>query len=33
LDGKLFIDYLTRLKRDMLLKKLEKERKEAGTVL
>lgn len=33
LDGKMFIDYLTRLKRDMLLKRLDKDRKSAGTVL
>lgn len=33
LDGKLFIDYISKLKRDMLLKRLDKERKEAGTVL
>lgn len=33
LDGKMFIDYITRLKREMLLKKLDKDRKSAGTVL
>ncbi|MCB1538037.1 MAG: peptide deformylase [Rhodospirillales bacterium] len=33
LDGKLFIDYLTRLKRDLLLKRLDKDRKNAGEVL
>lgn len=33
LDGKMFIDYLTRLKREILLKKLDKDRKSAGTVL
>lgn len=33
LDGKLFIDYISKLKRDMLLKRLDKERKEAGTIL
>lgn len=33
LDGKLFIDYLTRLKRDLLLKRLDKDRKNEGTIL
>jgi len=31
LNGVLFIDHLSRLKRDMILKKLAKQRKEQGT--
>jgi peptide deformylase len=33
LDGKLFIDYLSRLKRELILERVEKEKQNAGEVL
>lgn len=33
LDGKLFIDYLSRIKRELILKRLEKAQKDSGTIL
>lgn len=33
LDGKLFIDYLSRIKRDLILKRLEKAKKDAENIL